>query len=118
VDRGADFVALVREHSEDAASKAKDGDFGTFRRSDKIPEPIKAAIFSLRPGEVSRPVRQPNGFYLFRVEELKTPTLDDVRQELIPAAKTAKFTEWFEGVRASIRVEFENEEYFTGGPAR
>src|SRR5271169_1054293 len=35
---GADFVKLVKENSEDATSKAKDGDFGTFSRSDNVPD--------------------------------------------------------------------------------
>ncbi len=67
---GADFVKLVKTNSEDATSAAKDGDFGTIRRTDNIPEGIRNAVFALKPGQVSEPVRQPNGYYLFRAEEI------------------------------------------------
>src|SRR5690349_12183791 len=53
---GADFVKLVKSHSEDATSVAKDGDFGTIRRTDKIPEAIRDTVFGLKPGQVSAPV--------------------------------------------------------------
>ncbi len=115
---GADFVEMVRKYSEDATSKANDGDFGTIRRSDKIPEEIKKVIFSLKAGQVSEPVRQPNGYYLFRVEEIGRQTLDQVRQTLNREAKSAKFKEWFDSVRNSLNVTFENEEYFADAAAQ
>lgn len=109
---GADFVEMVKRYSQDETSKAKDGDFGTIRKSDKIPEHIKEAIFRLEAGEVTEPLRQPNGYYLFRVEEIGVQTLDEVRQTLLREAKAAKFREWFDSVRKSVQVEFENDEYF------
>lgn len=112
IDEGADFVELVKEHSEDQTSVAKDGDFGTIHRSDSIPAHIMDVIFSLKAGEVSQPVRQPNGFYLFRVEQIGTRPLAEVRNKLNRDAKSAKFQEWFDSVRESSEVTFENEAYF------
>jgi len=109
---GADFVALARKHSEDAASRAKDGDLGVIRRKDQVPDRIKEAIFSLKPGQVSEVVRQPNGFYLFRVEEIRTRTLDEVRDEVNREVQSAKFQNWFDGIRKSVAVTYESEEYF------
>ncbi len=117
---GADFAALARQHSHDETSAAKDGDLGLIRRTDQIPEPIKAAIFSLKPGQVSEVVAQPNGFYLFRLEEMRTKTLDEVRQEVSREAQSEKFREWFDSIRKSIAVTYENEAYFSrpsGGPS-
>lgn len=110
---GADFAALARQHSQDETSAAKDGDLGVIRRSDQIPEAIKAAIFSLQPGQVSEVVAQPNGFYLFRLEEMKTKTLDEVRQQVNQQAQSEKFREWFDSIRKSIAVTYENEAYFS-----
>jgi len=67
---GADFVKLVRENSDDAASRAKDGDFETLKPTDNIPDAIKVAVFSLKQGETSEPIEQPNGFYLLRADEV------------------------------------------------
>jgi peptidyl-prolyl cis-trans isomerase C len=117
---GADFIELVKKQSEDAASRAKDGDLGVIRRKDQIPEAIKEAIFSLKPGQVSQVVRQPNGFYLFRVEEIRTKTLDEVRDEVNREVQSAKFQGWFDGIRKSVAVTYENEGYFRqpeAGPA-
>jgi peptidyl-prolyl cis-trans isomerase C len=109
---GADFVKLVKEHSEDATSAAKDGDLGVIRRSDSLPDHIKQAVFSLKPGQVSEVVKQPNGFYLFRLEQIGTKTPDEVRQDVLRDAKTAKFQEWFDTIRKSATITYENEAYF------
>ncbi|MCW5980451.1 MAG: peptidylprolyl isomerase [Bryobacteraceae bacterium] len=118
IQEGADFVKLVKEHSEDATSAAKDGDLGVVRRSDKLPEHIQKAIFALKPGEISEPVKQPNGFYLFKLDQIGTKTVEEVRQDLLRDAKNAKFQEWFDSIRKSATVTFEHEAYFAPAPAK
>ena len=109
---GADFVKLVKEHSEDATSAAKDGDFGAIRKSDKIPEAIRSVIFSLKAGEVSPPVRQPNGFYLFRVEELTVEPFEQVRQNLYTELKGDRFKQWMDSMQKDINLKIENQAFF------
>ena len=110
---GADFVKMVKEHSEDSASAAKDGDFGQpISRTDSIPEDIKTTIFAMKPGEVSEPVRQPNGFYVFRLEELKVQSYDEVKDAIFKELKEAGFKRWFEAQQKQVNVKFENESYF------
>ena len=109
---GADFVELVKEHSEDEASRAKDGDFGVIRRSDSVPEHIKQAVFALQAGGVSEVVRQPNGFYLFKAEEVGVLPLKAVLEDVMRDAKADKFQEWFTSVRDSIDIEYVAQEYF------
>ncbi len=115
---GADFVDMVRQYSQDEASKAKDGDFEPISRTQKIPENIKDAIFSRQAGEVTDPILQPNGYYLFRVEKIGLLTIDEVRQTMNPRAKAEKFNEWINAFRQSVEVTIENQEYFddTGTP--
>ena len=46
-------MKLVNENSEDATSKAKGGDFGTFSRADNIPDqPLYGFDLRGRPGGV------------------------------------------------------------------
>jgi parvulin-like peptidyl-prolyl isomerase len=118
IQDGADFTDLVKKHSEDADSRAKDGELGIIRRKDQVPDHIKEAIFALKPGQVSEVVRQPNGFYLFRVEEIRTKTLDEVRDEVNREAQSAKFQGWFDGIRKSVAVTYENEGYFRPAQTR
>lgn len=109
---GADFVKMVKQHSEDQASVEKDGDFGNIRRNDNLPEPIRNAVFALKPGEVSQPIRQPNGFYLFRAEEVSTRAFPQVRDEIFNEMKQLHFKQWMEQTEKSLNVKYESEAFF------
>jgi len=114
---GADFVKLVKENSEDKTSAAKDGDFGTLRSSDKLPEAIRAAIFALKPGEVSEPVKQPNGFYLFRAEEVSAQPLAEVHDSVLNDLKQVQFKKWMDEVTHDLNFKIANEAFFSEGGA-
>jgi parvulin-like peptidyl-prolyl isomerase len=102
---GADFGKLARENSDDETSKAKDGDFSTFRATDNIPDAIRAAVFVLKPGEVSDPVGQPNGFYVFRCEEVTYRPFSQVRDELFTEIKTRRFHETMNKLDGDAKVK-------------
>jgi parvulin-like peptidyl-prolyl isomerase len=110
---GADFVKMVKQHSDDATSAEKEGDFGTVRRADNVPEAIRNAIFALKAGDVSEPVRQPNGFYLFRAEEIGQRPVSEVKGEIINELKQAQFKNWMEEANRSVSVKIENEAFFS-----
>jgi parvulin-like peptidyl-prolyl isomerase len=110
---GTDFIKLVKEHSEDTTSAAKDGDFGTIRKSDKIPDSIKNVIFALKSGEVSEPVRQPNGFYLFRVEQLSEEPYEKVKDAIFSELKNERLREWLNATQTGIEIKVENQAFFS-----
>jgi peptidyl-prolyl cis-trans isomerase C len=115
---GADFIKVLKENSDDAESVARDGDFGQpIKRSDQAPENIKSAIFSLKPGEVSAPVRVNSGFYLFRLEELETQPFDQVSSDIFTEIRQKRFNEWLEKTQKSVEVKIENEEFFSKASA-
>jgi parvulin-like peptidyl-prolyl isomerase len=114
---GGDFVKLVKENSEDQTSAAKDGDFGTLRSTDKLPDAIRTAIFALKAGEVSEPVRQPNGFYLFRAEEVGVQPYAEVQETILNELKQAHFKQWMDEVGRGLNLKVENEAFFTEGGA-
>ena len=111
---GADFVKLVKENSEDATSKAKDGDFGTLARSDNLPESIRSVVFSLKAGEVSEPVRQPNGFYIFRAEAVSAKPYAEVREQIFNDLKNAKLKAWMDSTSKSLDIKFEDDKPASG----
>lgn len=113
---GADFVELVKRHSGDPVSREKGGDFGVIRKSDNLPEEVKAAVFGLKPGEVSAPVRQPNGYYLFRLEELREQPFEEVEQQIVEQLRQQKFSEWVQATQKSIEIKVENEAFFQTAP--
>jgi peptidyl-prolyl cis-trans isomerase C len=110
---GADFVKLVKEHSEDATSKAKDGDFGAISRSDNLPEAIRNTVFSLKAGDVSDPVRQPNGFYVFRAEEISAKPYDDVKDQIFNELKNARLKQWLDKTTKELNIQYEDNEFFS-----
>jgi peptidyl-prolyl cis-trans isomerase C len=114
VKDGADFGKLAREVSDDKESAAKDGDFGTIKQESAYPPALKNAVFALKQGEVTAPIRQPNGFYLVRAEEITIRPFKDVQIPVLQAVKQAKYQDWFAKIRAQYSVKVENPAYFSG----
>ncbi|MBM3761929.1 MAG: hypothetical protein FJW36_16980 [Acidobacteria bacterium] len=114
---GGDFKKLVEANSDDVASKAKGGDFGTIRRSDQIPDELKKAIFSLKVGEYSDPVKQPNGFYIFKVSELTAQPLDEVKSLMSSQLRDQVFQEWLKTTQETADAKVEDPAFFGKAPA-
>lgn len=82
---GADFAALARAHSDDPGSKASGGDLGWNAKGVMVPE-FDAALFALKPGEVSDPVRTSFGWHVIRLREVKgsqQQPFEQVREQLL-----------------------------------
>jgi peptidyl-prolyl cis-trans isomerase D len=60
------FEALAAEVSEDSSSASGGGDIGEIAKGMTLPR-LEAAIFSLPPGEISRPVETEIGYHLIKV---------------------------------------------------
>jgi len=108
---GQDFVKLIKENSDDETSRAKDGDFDTLRQTDNIPDAFRAAVFALKKGEITEPLKQPNGFYLLRAEEVTYRPLSDVRDDIYGELKSAKAREWLDRMNLSTVVKVLNETF-------
>ncbi len=109
---GEDFVKLIAENSDDKMSKENEGLYPPIKKSDALPDVIKNPIFTLKPGEYSEPIRQASGFYLFRLESLNSGNAQQDRQRVIARLRQQKFNEWFQGLRNTLDVKFENEAFF------
>ena len=114
---GADFVKLAKENSDDETSREKDGDFATLRSTDNIPDAFRAAVFALKKGEVSEPLKQPNGFYLLRAEEVTVRPLSEVRDDIYTELKNVHSDEWIRGMDRDAKVQIVNPAFIAGTPA-
>ena len=72
VRSGADFVQLIREHSEWPFASRNEGAMGVVTEGNSELDPAMAStVFNLKVGEISDPVASPLGFYLFRRDPLQ-----------------------------------------------
>lgn len=65
--KGRSFEAVAREFSDDPSAK-NGGDLGTFARGAMVPE-FESVAFSLKPMEISTPVRTRFGYHIIQVLE-------------------------------------------------
>lgn len=64
------FASVVREFS-DAQDREQGGSLG-WRTRDRLPTLFLDAISGLKPGEISKPVRSPNGFHILQLEDQRS----------------------------------------------
>ncbi|MGZ8209058.1 MAG: peptidylprolyl isomerase [Burkholderiales bacterium] len=114
LENKADFAELARVHSEDA-SAPKGGDLGWILPGDTVPE-FERAMNTLKPGEISEPVRSPFGWHLIQVLDRGVQDVSKERQRLaarqtLRARKSDEaYQEWVRQLRDRAYVEMRLEE--------
>ncbi len=84
LEQGEDFATLAKEKSEDEMSAVSGGDLGFFGRGLMDPS-FEEIAFSLKPGEISQPVKTEFGFHIIEVQErkeAKEPTLEEAQSQV------------------------------------
>ncbi|MDR0563727.1 MAG: SurA N-terminal domain-containing protein [Azoarcus sp.] len=77
------FPALAKEKSQDRSSGEAGGDLGRIARGTAIDPAFDAAVFALKQGEISNPVRTQYGFHIIQVTSiLSKRSLDEMRDEI------------------------------------
>jgi len=95
---GADFVKMVEKYSEDPVSKAAGGDFGVIKIASEYPAELKSAVFALKPGEISAPIRQPTAYYIIRLEDKGLQPLDEVREPIVQILRNDHMNQWMKDI--------------------
>ncbi|SIO36313.1 peptidylprolyl isomerase [Halodesulfovibrio marinisediminis] len=81
---GKDFGELAKEYSE-GPSAPTGGALGTFTRGQMV-KPFEDAVFSMKDGEISEPVRTRFGLHIIKLnklEEARTPAFEEVKGQIM-----------------------------------
>ncbi|OOZ90618.1 peptidylprolyl isomerase PrsA [Bacillus cereus] len=70
LDTGASFEELAKQESQDLLSKEKGGDLGYFNSGKMAPE-FETAAYKLKVGQISNPVKSPNGYHIIKLTDKK-----------------------------------------------
>ena len=90
--KGADFDKLAKKYSDDPGSKDKGGDVGFFPRG-RMVKPFEDTAFSLKVGQISKPVKTRYGYHIIKViakKQAKTSTFEEVKDEIKGILKSKK----------------------------
>lgn len=109
--KGADFAAIARRFSADIPSALNGGQMTRYYTRGYLAPPLEEAAFSLKIGEISRPVKTAIGYHIVKLIDkrgFKPRPYAQVRRELemqLRVAKTSQFMdEWVEDLFKRWRV--------------
>jgi peptidyl-prolyl cis-trans isomerase SurA len=68
--KGKDFAELAKEKSEDPSAKDNGGDLGYFTALQMV-YPFESAVYSMKKGELSQPVRTRFGYHIIKVTDTR-----------------------------------------------
>jgi peptidyl-prolyl cis-trans isomerase SurA len=110
--KGLDFGALARKYSKFRGPQDPNGDLGFVPASAFSPD-FRAALDPLAIGEVTRPLKNPQGFHIFKMLDRRPERpyeLEEVRQQLPDMVRQMKlkkqYDTWVAGLRAKARIEY------------
>jgi parvulin-like peptidyl-prolyl isomerase len=114
----ATFTNLVKTHSIDDWSRAKDGIIEKYHQGERRLDYLQGIAFDLEIGDVSEPVRAPGGYALVKVLK-KYPSrqmsFDEVaqvvRQSVISTKREALLTALLEDARNTVTVDYVEENF-------
>jgi parvulin-like peptidyl-prolyl isomerase len=108
--RRADFAALAREFSDDAATREQGGALGLFARGSH-PKAFDDAAFALKEGGVSPVVRTEFGFHVIRLERREPArrltfeeAAPDLRRRLLARREAETLKAWLASARRSAKI--------------
>lgn len=79
--KGENFATLAKEYSTDTATKDKGGDLGEFPHGVMVPE-FDQVVFSLKKGEISKPVKTDYGYHIIKSEGITIKPFDEVKDAI------------------------------------
>lgn len=112
IDEGEAFAEVAKEVSVDPSVAENAGDLGCRSLGQYVPE-FGVAAMEAPLGQLTGPVRSQFGYHLLIVDQRTTPSLDEVREELVAALEAERgprlFQEWLLEVVTEADVQVDPE---------
>jgi peptidyl-prolyl cis-trans isomerase D len=92
IENGEDFADLAMKNSEDFGNAKNGGELGFFGRG-VLEKPFEEAVFSMKEGEVSKPVLTRFGWHVIELEEIepgRVKPLTEVKKSIATRLKDQK----------------------------
>ena len=112
IQNGADFATEAAQYSDDAATKDSGGELGEVIRAQMVPA-FEEAVFSLKKGELSLPVKTQYGYHLIEVTDItpeKQLAYDEVGEKikstLLSEKQSKTWQAWLTAKQAELGVEY------------
>jgi peptidyl-prolyl cis-trans isomerase C len=114
IKKGEDFGKLAQSFSKDKGSAAKGGDLGSFSRGRMVPE-FEEAAFSLKPGELSAPLKTQFGYHIIKSVEKTNGSIvpfeeakATVKRQLISEKQKSAFDAYIESLKKKSKITTES----------
>ena len=106
---GEDFAELARLYSQ-GPNKDKGGDMGFIGKGEMLKE-LDQAIFDLKPGESSRPIKSKIGYHILKIEDIThsgylelEDVQGDIKAKLFQIKFKEKLNEWLGKLRSEAYI--------------
>jgi parvulin-like peptidyl-prolyl isomerase len=107
--RGEDFAEVARLHSLSPDAQSG-GDLGVFAKG-QMPEEFDEIVFRYRVGSISKVVKSPYGYHIFKVEDRMRPRLreiEEVRDQIAAGIFQGRqeifFKDWLDSLKKQARI--------------
>lgn len=113
IKAGGDFSALARTDS-DHPSSTRGGDLGTVTLADPNLTPdIKNALSKLQDGQVSEPVRVPDGYYIFKLVSRTKIPFEQARASIVQKMQNDKNQAVIKQELDKYKVQVQDQDFFS-----
>lgn len=107
--RGGDFQALARKAGAQTGETPR---FSRAKPAERLPGDAQVAALQARAGEVTAPVKSPQGYYVLKVLERAAPDMAELAgererlsKEVLAQKQSQAWEAWVNGARANAKVE-------------
>lgn len=107
---GANFAALAKEKSLDAATAAAGGRMTSTFYGEIIPD-LEDVVFRMRVGEIGGPIKSKFGYHVVKKEGERKIPFEDARDRIVRLLEKQKLDRYLQSIQEKFPVEVVDEQF-------